>query len=554
MFTDKENVLELIALLRKHGIKHLVLCPGSRNLALIQGFCQAETFNIHPVTDERSAGFYALGIIAAENEPCAVVVTSGSALLNLHPAVAEAHYQKLPLLVISADRPQAWIDQMDGQTIHQPFVFKDLTIYSANLPEIKDEETAWQCNRVINEAILFLNGPTLGPVHLNVPISEPFFDFPVEQLPQPRTIFEYEVELLPKIVAKYKRPWLILGQNSRGPYLSEDDINQLTERFYIFAEHLANVGDENIPGNTDLVLSLLNRDQKELIAPDCVISFGGHIVSKQLKHFLRGIPVHHYQISPEKNLVDLFKKLVGKITCSPEIALHYLKTCPINIEGLYDIHHYSAEIKNIVDQTVIQGWNQLSVLRCVMDYLPDRCTVHLANSSTVRYAQLFSGGSNEIRYRCNRGVNGIEGSLSEAVGAALSTPNEKHVLLIGDLSFFYDMNALGISGLPSNLLIVLFNNHGGEIFALLPGLKLDPQSDAVVKATHNLSARGWARDCGAQYQMVTDLESLRIALERFSNSPDGAALLECSTEQDYDVKVFRAFMSDIRAKFVNQNI
>lgn len=175
MFTDKKNVLELIALLRKHGIKHLVLCPGSRNLALIQGFCQAETFNIHPVTDERSAGFYALGIIAAENEPCAVVVTSGTALLNLHPAVAEAYYQKLPLLVISADRPEAWIGQMDGQTIRQPFVFEDLTVFSANIPEIKDEESAWQCNRLINEAILYLNGPTFGPVHLNVPISEPFF-------------------------------------------------------------------------------------------------------------------------------------------------------------------------------------------------------------------------------------------------------------------------------------------------------------------------------------------------------------------------------------------
>lgn len=554
MFTDKKNVLELIALLRKHGIKHLVLCPGSRNLALIQGFCQAETFNIHPVTDERSAGFYALGIIAAENEPCAVVVTSGTALLNLHPAVAEAYYQKLPLLVISADRPEAWIGQMDGQTIRQPFVFEDLTVYSANIPEIKDEESAWQCNRLINEAILYLNGPTFGPVHLNVPISEPFFDFPVEQLPQPRTVFEYEIELLPKIVSKYKRPWLILGQNSLGPYLNEEDINILTERFFIFAEHLANAGDENIFGNTDLVLSILNRDQKELIAPDCVITLGGHIVSKQLKNFLRNIPVHHYQISPERNLVDLFKKLVGKITCTTEVALKYLKACPINIESLYDIHKYSAEIKDITDQTLIQGWNQLSVLRCVMDYLPDRCTVHLANSSTVRYAQMFSSGSNEVRYRCNRGVNGIEGSLSEAVGAALATPNEKHVLLIGDLSFFYDMNALSISGLPTNLLIVLFNNHGGEIFALLPGLNLDAQSDAVVKATHNLSPRGWARDCGAQYQMVTNMEPLRIALERFSNSIDGGALLECSTEQEFDVKVYRAFISDIRSRFVNQHM
>ena len=192
MYTDKRNILQLAALLKEHGIRNVVLCPGSRNIPIVQTLANMADFSCHAVTDERSAGFFALGLALHAGAPAAVCCTSGTALLNLHPAVAEAFYQQVPLVVISADRPQAWIGQMDGQTLPQPGVFGTLVKKSVNLPEVQTDEDEWYCNRLINEALLELNHHGKGPVHINVPVSEPFFKLPVTELPEVRVISRYQ--------------------------------------------------------------------------------------------------------------------------------------------------------------------------------------------------------------------------------------------------------------------------------------------------------------------------------------------------------------------------
>ena len=180
MYSNKKNVLQLAALLREYGIDHVVVSPGSRIAPLTQTFSQHPAFKCFTVVDERSAAFFALGLIQKINRPVAVCCTSGTALLNFGSAVAEAFYQQLPLLVISADRPAAWIGQMDGQTLPQPGIFNTLVKKSVQLPEPVTEEDEWYCNRLINEALLELNHYGKGPVQINVPLSEPLFEFTTE--------------------------------------------------------------------------------------------------------------------------------------------------------------------------------------------------------------------------------------------------------------------------------------------------------------------------------------------------------------------------------------
>ena len=180
MYSDKKNVLQLVALLRAHGVRRAVLCPGSRNVPLVQAFATCGGFECFSVTDERSAGFFAIGLALHVQAPVVVCCTSGSALLNLHPAVCEAFYRRVPLVVVSADRPAAWIGQMDGQTLPQPGVFGGLVRKAVNLPEVRTEEDEWYANRLVNEALLEVDHHGYGPVHINVPLSEPLFHFTAE--------------------------------------------------------------------------------------------------------------------------------------------------------------------------------------------------------------------------------------------------------------------------------------------------------------------------------------------------------------------------------------
>ena len=192
MYSDKKNILQLASLLIEHGISNVVFCPGSRNAPIVHTLANHSFFNCHSVTDERSAGFFALGLALHGGKPAAICCTSGTALLNIHPAVAEAFYQEVPLVVISADRPTAWIGQMDGQTLPQPGVFGSLVKKSVHLPEIHTEQDEWYCNRLINEALLELNHHGKGPVHINVPISEPLYQFTTPELPKVRVITRYQ--------------------------------------------------------------------------------------------------------------------------------------------------------------------------------------------------------------------------------------------------------------------------------------------------------------------------------------------------------------------------
>ena len=566
MYSNKHNILQLTALLLKYGITDAVVCPGSRNAPIVHTFAAAG-IHCYEITDERSAGFFALGLIERKHRPVAVCCTSGSAVLNLAPAVAEAYYQPLPLFIITADRPRRWIGQMDGQTLPQHGVFGQTTRCCVELPEFFDHELSsekremeWYCNRLINEAFIALKKYG-GPVHINVPLSEPLFDFSVSDLPDER-IIHYEQNLCCNQLSFSKelesewqmanKPMIVVGQMSPVEASSINGFLECLARegCLIVAESLSNISlREFYPHNFDEVLYAAFSDE---LTPDLVITIGGHIVSKRLKSFLRNVKgLRHWHVSPHGEMADLFMNMTRIIETSPSLFLHYLSEIKKanNMDFLDCWRRRSIRISKKADSFSDNRFSDLYVLKRVLSCMGSEWSLHVANSSMVRNLQLFFGGSNSVF--CNRGINGIEGSLSTAAGYMAG--NGCVLLLIGDLSFFYDQNGLwnryvrGCNdqiGDVSALRILLLNNGGGQIFHHLKGLDSSPFASSLIAASHRTSAEGIAleNDCG--YICASDEGKLDSALHSFFNIGSGCrrtVILEVFTDAAINKSVYYGY-------------
>ncbi|WP_195448992.1 2-succinyl-5-enolpyruvyl-6-hydroxy-3-cyclohexene-1-carboxylic-acid synthase [Bacteroides nordii] len=548
MYTDKKNILQLVALLEAHGVTKIVLCPGSRNIPLVHTLSTHPSFKCYSVTDERSAGFFAIGLALNGGAPAAICCTSGTALLNLHPAVAEAFYQNVPLVVISADRPAAWIGQMDGQTLPQPGVFGTLVKKSVNLPEIYTDEDEWYCNRLVNEALLETLHHGKGPVHINVPVTEPIFRFTTETLPEVRVITRYQGlniydrdynDLIQRL-NQYQKRMIIVGQMNLI-YLFEKKYSKLLYKHFAWlTEH---IGNQTIPGipvkNFDVAIYAMDGEIQEKMAPELLITYGGHVVSKRLKKFLRNNPPkEHWHVSPDGEIVDLYGSLTTVIEMDP---FEFLEKIAFLLEN--KTPQYPLLWENFC-KTLPQPelpYSEMSAIGALIQALPQQCALHLANSSAVRYAQLFTVPAT-VEVCCNRGTSGIEGSLSTAVGYAAAS-DKLNFVVIGDLSFFYDMNALWNGNFGANLRILLLNNGGGEIFHTLPGLEMSGTSHKFITAVHKASAKGWAEDRGFLYQKVEDEVQLEEAMQLFTQPEPMTqpVLVEVFTNKNKDARILKDF-------------
>ena len=553
MYTDKKNILQLAALLEVYGITKVVLCPGSRNVPIAHTLSNHPAFTCYAMTDERSAGYFALGLALNSGKPVAVCCTSGTALLNLHPAVAEAFYQKVPLIVISADRPAAWIGQMDGQTLPQPDVFRTLVKKSVNLPEIHTDEDEWFCNRLINEALLETNHHGKGPVHINVPVSEPLFGFTTAGLPGVRVITRYQGlniydrdynDLIDRM-NKYRKRMIVVGQMNLIYLFEKRYTKLLYKHFAWLTEH---IGNQTVPGipvkNFDTALYAMPEEQMNRMTPDLLITYGGHIVSKRLKKFLRQHPPkEHWHVSPDGEVTDLYCSLTTVIEMDP---FEFLE----KIAGLLENH--TPEYPRIWEdycKAVPEpefAYSEMAAVGALIKSLPEKSVLHLANSSVVRYAQLYAI-SPTIEVCCNRGTSGIEGSLSTAVGYA-ATSDKLNFAAIGDLSFFYDMNALWNVNVGSNLRILLLNNGGGEIFHTLPGLEMSEASHKFITAVHKTSAKGWAEERGFLYLRAENDGQLAETMQTFTcpETVERPILLEVFTDKDEDIRMLKNYYHQLK--------
>lgn len=502
--------MQLTSLMLKNGIGEVVVCPGSRNAALIHTFA-AVGMRCYEITDERSAGFFALGLIEAKGRPVAVCCTSGSAVLNLAPAVAEAYYRPLPLLVITADRPVEWIGQMDGQTMPQTSAFGQTVRKVVSLPE-EGGNAAWHTNRLINEALLAMES-TGGPVQVNVPLAEPLFDFSATELPDERMIRRSDgraaAQLTDELLALWRgarRPMLIVGQMLPAEAQRlEGNLKALKSRCIILAEELSNVSEECITCRYFDRLVAANADN-ETLRPDFVVTLGGHIVAKHTKQWLRRIGLkQHWSVTPTGDVADLFQCMTMLWECDAVSALEILAQ---NEPASADVA-YLEEWTSLDGKTPMKSGDlEVKVLGEVLGKVPLAWNIHVANSSMVRDLQNLPSTGCDIY--CNRGINGIEGSVSAAVGLAAGS-GKNTLLLTGDLSFFYDKNGLWNAyakggelpdGGTLHLSVLLLNNGGGRIFRNIPGMERTPYRDTMVSGRHTTSAEGVALECGADYRCV----------------------------------------------------
>lgn len=595
MFSNKENINILTSLLLEYGVSDAVVCPGSRNAPIVHNLSQCQSIRCHPVTDERSAGFYALGIAQATQRPTVVCVTSGTALLNLAPAVAEAYYQHVPLVVVSADRPVQWIDQLDGQTLPQPDALGRFVRKAVSLPEphstslgnddgleaagkgaLSDgdkrlDEERWMCRRLVNEALHAATCRQPAPVHINVPITEPLFAFDVAELPVAKRFRQMEkVSFLNQQRQLFERffsadrPMIVIGQMAYG-IISPETIRSLSQHYVVMAEPLSNVHYQTIHFDEAVrVVESLDRNESLQYVPDYIIYIGDTLVSKPTRRWLRSTKATSCVITPDAlDIHDPITTLEDIVECPLEdVDLLLSSFCdiydnPEDFEDDEDVmahedsrNGFHACWQQLLDrcaeraETYEPGFSQMATVKYFEEQLADLDTdicVHYANSSAVRLACIYA----QHYVWCNRGVNGIEGSLSTAAGFSLAT-DALTVCVIGDLSFFYDQNALWNSNIGGNLRIVLLNNSGGGIFRQLKGLDKSPVATSFVAAQHETTAQGICTQNDIGYISAKNMGEMQIGivtlLTRETNRP---MLLEVFTDVDEDMKAYSMYFSQL---------
>ncbi len=564
-------ISELVALLQAHGVRDLVLCPGSRNAPLVHALShQLAGATCHSIIDERSAGFYALGLALATHRAVVVCCTSGTAVANLHPAVAEAYYQGVPLIVLSADRPERWIGQWAGQTLPQPGLFGSLVRKAVHLPEPHTEEERWYCNRLINEALLAALAPLPGPVQINVPISDPGVSLlpptlaehtpgssdrrPIGMQPgrciqqlYPCRIDAQAVEPLLQRLVTFERKMILVGQESWSAATSTGETfpQSLREQFLCIGESLSNSPVSIC--SLDALLASLSEADRRALQPDLLITLGGHIVSNKMKQYLRTYPPREtWHLSPDPTVVDLFCSLTEQIIAP---IGPFLDTLAHGLAGLASspyAGHWRERIDRLPSPT--PRYSSLTVVESLLNHLPEEpCVLHLANSSSVRYAELFRK-PRRLLTLCNRGTSGIEGSLSTALGFARQRAEERHFIVIGDLSFFYDLNALGLPEVGSNVRVLLLNNQRGSIFQSLPTLEMDRLSQRYITAEHQLRAQGWAESCGWEYLSVQEASELEETMAYFVRPADRPRLLEAFVSSEDEIVELQTYFKQLQPR------
>ncbi len=586
MYSDKENVNILTSLLVAHGVEKAVVCPGSRNAPIVHNLNECKQIECFPVTDERSAGFYALGLSLATGCSVVVCVTSGSALLNVAPAVAEAFYRHVPLIVVSADRPAAWIGQLDGQTMPQPNALSGFVRKAVSLPEPHDSTERWHCNRLVNEALYLSTCSNGAPVHINVPITEPLFNFNVSELPHERMIRLVPTEaqnMLPAplqaAVQRSNRPMIVIGQMPCNA-ISDSTIDKLAEQFVVISEPLSN-GCPIV--HFDEAIYDKNIGSAEEYRPDFVLYVGDTIVSKRVRQFLRQAQAETWMLTPDAAvLTDPLMSLTNIVEYYGNGHLNALLTALATTTGT----HADGEAANTIlsessrthperipknseaaatlseaarNQAAFRKlWNcalakvdrhaadftpqysQMAAVKYFEEQLEDMdypLHIHYANSTAVRLANIYA---NHYVW-CNRGVNGIEGSLSTAAGFSLAT-SDRVFCIIGDLSFFYDQNALWNTNLRGNLRILLLNNGGGGIFRQLKGLADSPAAHGYIAAAHTSNAQGICTQNDIGYIKATNMAEMQMGmvalLTRDASRP---MLLEVVTDAEADTKTLKDY-------------
>lgn len=557
--TDKQGCQALVEILVKQGVKRAVLSPGSRNAPLLMAFSRTPEIEHQVVVDERSAAFMALGMSQRSGEPVALVCTSGTALLNYAPAVAEAYYQHIPLIVVSADRPEEWIDQDDGQTLRQYGVLSHIVKRSYNLrAEWTLSTDGWYFNRCVNDALFMALSGEKGPVHINLTITEPLTG-ESEQLPRTeRLVVRIPSSSLPDEAAlsllcnefMSARKVLILCAFAQPDEALSRALERLSElpQVVVLTESVANVQGERFIPTIDRVYSVIDKSQWPHFAPDLLITLGGSLVSRMIKAFLRQHkPQAHWRISQGDRLVDTMQALIRHIEASAALFLGELshRVAPVVSDYSERWHAKEAVATRLHNEYISRvGWCDLKAFSLILPAIPAGTALQLSNGTTVRYAQLFECNQ-LLRSDSNRGVSGIDGATSTAAGAAC-VGQELTLLITGDMSFSYDVNGLSLPCRSPRFKIIVMCNGGGGIFRFIKPTSGLPELESCLEVRRDIPVRKYADLFDFRYFEITDEASAAEVLPRFFAEAEQPAILAVYTPTEYNAEVLRGYFRRAR--------
>lgn len=544
----KQHIANLAYILKIQDIQNIVICPGSRNAPLIQVFERDPFFSCYSIVDERSAGYIALGMSKQLGKSVVVVTTSGTAALNLAPAVAEAFYQQIPIIVLTADRPAEWPPQFGNQRINQEEIFRQNSKHFFNFPVESAHKDEWieACGSIYNY-MESASKEKKGPVHFNIPLNDhlyervtdkPTCNFTPDQLIGRKqelvSITEKEIERILDALQKQKKVLIICGMKQYAAEVKEI-LTELHQKFQVsvLAENISNLNSAGFINCPELVLGSVHNKDKLLLEPDLVIMFGGQVVSKQSRLFIQGL-INTPVIVSDSFPVHSFRELLRSVKISSRENLYSEKwnTFLQNAVGRANAFIKNADFCNLT-----------SVIK-ILEITPRNSHIHLGNSGTIRYTQLQAARS-DLSFYSNRGTSGIDGSLSTAVGAAMVS-SELHLMIMGDLSFVYDSNALWNREFPENLKIIVINDQGGGIFRLLDGPDKMSFFEKFSVAAHPVSLKLLAESFGLIHSKAADYKELETQLEVLFSADSKLQLLEVDTSKSENSSIFKQFFKSIQ--------
>ncbi|PKH52689.1 2-succinyl-5-enolpyruvyl-6-hydroxy-3-cyclohexene-1-carboxylic-acid synthase [Tenacibaculum sp. Bg11-29] len=550
MFPKKELAQLVISACLQYNIDTVVISPGSRNAPLTIGFSNHLDIETLSVVDERCAAFFAMGIAQQKQKPVAIICSSGSALLNYYPAIAEAFYSNIPLVVISADRPKHLIDIGDGQTIRQENVFRNHILFSANLIEAKNQLEN-NTNLLVEalEAAVFKK----GPIHINVPFDEPLYE----------TVKELNTFNFPDVIAsktkqsinynKFVEIWnssskkmILVG--SSFPYEAlQNVLSKFTqdEAVLVLTETTSNLYHSKFINAIDKLIFPLTEKSFLELQPEVLLTLGGMVISKKIKQFLRKYqPKHHWHIDTLRSM-DTYHCLSEFVQEIPVEFLQRLISETVVVKSNYQANWLTKNKERAEKHKKYLAnaeYSDLKSFEAVLNFIPDNSQLQISNSSIIRYSQLFDLNTT-LRVFCNRGTSGIDGSTSTAIGAAFAGKKQT-TFITGDLSFFYDSNALWNTNIPNNFRIIILNNAGGGIFRFIPG-PATTNATNYFETPHSLTAEHLAKMYNFDYTAVSSLEELNIGLNDLYSESDQPKIMEIFTPKEINDVVLKSYFKNL---------
>lgn len=558
MLTTQRSCNILVDILVRSGVSNVIISPGSRNTPLILAFDNYDKIKKHVVIDERTAGFIALGMAQTMQSPVALVCTSGTAVLNYSPAVAEAYYQGVPLIVISADRPSCWIDQDDSQTIRQPGVLDNFVKKSYHIPSAQTNEGdgVWYANRIVNDALMTASSGKPGPVHINVEIDNPLSEKGPNEIRPQRIVTLYERDnILPRNVLKTlveqsrNKKILILG----GFFSPDNTLNRALAKIvslpnvYVAAETISNIHLRERTWAVDSILSTLSDSEKTALRPDIVITFGGALVSRHIKEFLREFkPDEHWIVGFNHTTVDCFRVLTKRIEISPPLFFKSWgnaltrKACDNHYADLWrSFRQRALESQSLFLEKI--PWSDMKAYEIIFNSVRSDVNLQLSNGTTIRYAQLLLPEIPHANF-CNRGVSGIDGSVATSIGASL-VYTKTTLLITGDISFAYDLGSLSSGLINPKLRIIVISNGGGGIFRFIKSTRSLEVREKYFCASPGLDIGKIAEAFGFDYQSADSEYMLKDALKIFYNKSLKPKILEIKTPPEESGLVLTDFFN-----------